>query len=87
MKKELSLRLSLMGRVKLCVVSWADAYAALFSLYLGEKVSTSHVMRITHAVLAFTILVFSYCSNPLLSLLFLAWFILTLLDCKKAGIK
>ncbi len=86
MKKELSLRLSLMGRVKLSVVSWADAYADLFSLYLGEKVSTGHVMRITHAVLAFTVLVFSY-GNALLSLLFLVWFILTLLDCKKAGIK
>lgn len=86
MKKELSLRLSLIGRVKLSVVSWADAYADLFSLYLGEKVSTGHVMRITHAVLAFTVLVFSY-GNALLSLLFLAWFILTLLDCKKAGIK
>ena len=86
MKKELSLRLSLMGRVKLSVVSWADAYADLFSLYLGEKVSTGHVMRMTHAVLAFTVLVFSY-GNALLSLLFLVWFILTLLDCKKAGIK
>jgi len=60
MKKELSLRLSLMGRVKLYVADWADAYANLFSLFLGEKVSTGHVMRITHAVLAFTVLVFSY---------------------------
>lgn len=87
MKKELSLRLSLTGRVKLYVAGWADAYANLFSLYLGEKVSTGHVMRITHAVVAFTILVFTYCSNSLWSLLFLAWFVLTLLDCKKAGIK
>ena len=50
MKKELSIRLSLLGRVKLFVAGWADAYANLFSLYLGEKVSTGHVMRITHAV-------------------------------------
>ena len=40
MKKELSIRLSLLGRVKLFVAGWADAYANLFSLYLGEKVST-----------------------------------------------
>ncbi|MCD7925450.1 MAG: hypothetical protein LUI85_12490 [Bacteroides sp.] len=86
MKKELSLRLSLMGRVKLYVADWADAYANLFSLFLGEKVSTGHVMRITHAVLAFTVLVFSY-GNALVSLLFLVWFVLTLLDCKRAGIK
>ena len=52
MKKELSIRLSLLGRVKLFVAGWADAYANLFSLYLGEKVSTGHVMRITHAVVA-----------------------------------
>lgn len=86
MKKELSLRLSLMGRVKLYVADWADAYANLFSLFLGEKVSTGHVMRITHTVLAFTVLVFSY-GNALVSLLFLVWFVLTLLDCKRAGIK
>lgn len=86
MKKELSLRLSLMGRVKLCMARWADAYAALFSLYLGEKVETGPVLRITHAVLAFTVLVFSY-GSALLSLLFLVWFILTLLDCKRVGIK
>ena len=70
MKKELSIRLSLLGRVKLFVAGWADAYANLFSLYLGEKVSTGHVMRITHAV----------------SMLFLIWFVLTLLDCKKSGV-
>lgn len=86
MKKELSIRLSLLGRVKLFVAGWADAYANLFSLYLGEKVSTGHVMRITHAVVAFMVLVFSYCSNPLLSMLFLIWFVLTLLDCKKSGV-
>lgn len=86
MKKELSLRLSLMGRAKLCVVGWADAYAALLSLYLGEKVETGPALRITHAVLVFTVLVFSY-GNALLSLLFLLWFILTLLDCKRAGIR
>ena len=43
-------------------------------------------MRITHAVVAFMGLVFSYCSNPLLSMLFLILFVLTLLDCKKSGV-
>ena len=63
MKKELSIRLSLLGRVKLFVAGWADAYANLFSLYLGEKVSTGHVMRITHAVVAFMVLVFPHAVN------------------------
>ena len=52
MKKELSIRLSLLGRVKLFVAGWADAYANLFSLYLGEKVSTGHVtVSYTHLTL------------------------------------
>lgn len=86
MKKEVSLRLSLMERVKLCVESWVDAYVNLLSLCLGEKVCAAHALRITHAMVAFTFLVFS-CGHALLSVLFLVWFALTLRDCKRAGIK
>ena len=64
MKKELSIRLSLLGRVKLFVAGWADAYANLFSLYLGEKVSTGHVMRITHAVVAFMAVSYTHLTLP-----------------------
>lgn len=86
MKKDLSLRLSLKERVKMAVVNVADAYAGLFSMYLGEEISTSRVLRITHALLAFTFLVFTY-GNAMASILFLFWFIGTLYDCVRAGIK
>ena len=77
-KKNFQFRLSLLGRVKLFVAGWADAYANLFSLYLGEKVSTGHVMRITHAVVAFYGAgLFLIAAIPLLSMLFLIWFVLT----------
>ena len=45
MKKELSIRLSLLGRVKLFVAGWADAYANLFSLYLGGSCDAYHTCR------------------------------------------
>lgn len=86
MKKDLSLRLSLKERIKAAVINTTDAYASLFSLYLGEEVSTSHVLRITHVMLAFTCLVFTY-GNVMVSILFLLWFIGTLYDCVRAGIK
>lgn len=86
MKKEVSLRLSWIERVKLSLVGWADAYASLLSFCLEEEISAGHALRITHAMLAFTFLVFS-CGNALLSVLFLVWFVLTLRDCKRAGIR
>ncbi|MCE2615761.1 MAG: hypothetical protein ACTTKN_03585 [Phocaeicola sp.] len=86
MKKDLSLRLSLKERVKMTIANAADSYAGLFSMYLGEEVSTSHVLRITHVMLAFTCLVFTY-GNVMISILFLLWFIGTLYDCVRAGIK
>ena len=83
MKKVLSLSLSLSQRVRMHVSTFVEAY--LFSRYMGEEISPSTVLKVTHAVIAFTILVFSY-GNVFFSLLTLGWFIVALLDCKKAGI-
>lgn len=85
MKKVLSLSLSLSQRVRMHVSTFVEAYARLFSRYMGEEISPSTVLKVTHAVIAFTILVFSY-GNVFFSLLTLGWFIIALLDCKKAGI-
>jgi hypothetical protein len=52
---------------------------------IEEKVTPGQALRILHAVIAFTVLVFS-CGNALLSVIFLIWFALTLLDCKRAGV-
>ena len=85
MKKVFSLSLSLSQRVRMHVSTFVEAYARLFSRYMGEEISPSTVLKVTHAVIAFTILVFSY-GNVFFSLLTLGWFIVALLDCKKAGI-
>lgn len=85
MKKEMSLRISLKERIKFCVNEFTERLADALCFCLEEKVTPSQVLRILHAVVAFTVLVFSY-GNALLSVLFLIWFILTLIDCKRAGV-
>lgn len=85
MKKEMTLRISLKERIKLCVNGWSETLAEALSTCLEEKVSPSQALRILHAVIAFTVLVFSY-GNAWLSVVFLIWFALTLIDCKRAGV-
>ena len=86
MKKEMSLRISLKQRFVLCMLSAVTPMARLLSECLEEEVSTEKTLRILHAVVAFTILVFSY-GHALMSVLFLLWFVLTLVGCKRAGIR
>ena len=85
MKKEISLRISLKERVKCYVASCAETLAQAMSVCLEEKVSLAQALRILHALVAFTVLVFSY-GHVFLSVLFLVWFVLTLIDCKRAGL-
>lgn len=85
MKKEMSLRISLKERIKYCVKDWSETFADVLSSSIEEQVSPSQALRILHAVVAFTVLVFSY-GNALLSVIFLVWFALTLLDCRRAGL-
>jgi hypothetical protein len=86
MKKEMSLRISLKQRFVLCMLSAVTPMVRLLSECLEEDVSAEKTLRILHAVVAFTILVFSY-GHALMSVLFLLWFVLTLVDCKRAGIR
>lgn len=83
MKKEISLRLSLMERARLFVGSQVESLAKFVSFCVEEDISSAQVWRILHAVLAFTVLVFSH-THALLSVLFLFWFALTLWDCRKS---
>ena len=85
MKKEMSLRISLKEQVKCCVKGWSETLADKLSDCIEEKVTPDQALRILHAVLAFTVLVFS-CGSALLSVVFLIWFALTLQDCKRAGV-
>ena len=85
MKKEISFRLSLNERIKCSVNELAVTLADALSCCVEERVSPAQALRILHAVIAFTFLVFSY-GNLLLSVLFLVWFALTLVDCKRSGL-
>ena len=85
MKKEMSLRISLKERLCLCAEGWSESLASAMSSCLEEKVSPVQALRILHAVVAFTVLVFS-CTHAVLSVMFLIWFVLTLLDCRRAGL-
>lgn len=84
MKKEMTLRISLKQHVKLYVANKLQPLADILSDSLEEPVSVDNLLRILHAVLAFTILVFSY-GNVWASVLFLLWFVATLIDCRRAG--
>ena len=86
MKKEMTCRISLKQRFVLCLMNIVAPVAHLLSVCLEEEISAEKTLRILHAVLAFTMLVFSY-GHALISVLFLIWFILTLVDCKRAGIR
>lgn len=85
MKKEMSIRISFKERIKLCINGWTETLAEAMSSCIEERISPSQALRILHAVIAFTVLVFSY-THALLSVLFLIWFVLTLIDCKRAGV-
>ena len=86
MKKEMSLRISLKQRFTLCILNMVTPIARVMSDCLEEEVSAEKTLRILHAVVAFTVLVFSY-GHALMSVLFLIWFVLTLVDCRRVGIR
>lgn len=86
MKKEMALRISLMERMKMYALSSVAPLARVLSDVVEEEISAEKTLRMLHAVIAFTALVFSY-GHALISVLFLIWFALTLRDCKRAGLK
>lgn len=87
MKKELTLQAPILGNLKTAFHSYAESYASIMSLFLGESISTSFALRITHAVLAGIFLFFSPSAGIEVCLLCLAWFIVSLYLCKKGGLK
>ena len=86
MKKEMALRISLKERIKLYVLASVAPMARVLSDVLEEEISAEKTLRILHVVIACTALVFTY-GHALMSVLFLIWFALTLVDCRRAGLK
>lgn len=66
---------------------WLNQENKLFSYFLEESINNVNVLRVTHAFIAFTFLISSSFSNPLVSLGCLFWFIMTLYLCRKGGLK
>lgn len=87
MKKESTLQAPILGNLKTAFHSYAESYASIMSLFLGESISISFALRITHAVLAGIFLLFSPSAGIGVCLLCLAWFVLTLYSFKKGGTK
>ena len=87
MKKESILQVPKLGNLKTAFHSYAESYAFIMSLFLGESISPSFALRITHVVLAFVFLLFSPSAGFEVCLLSFAWFVLTLYSCKKGGLK
>ena len=86
MKKELSVSMSLGVKARMFVQSVGESLAGVYSTLLEENVSVSQAWKILHATVAFTFAVFCWC-NVLLHLLLVAWFVFTIWDCKRAGLK
>ncbi len=85
MKKEMSLRIPLNERIKCSVNDFMAILANVLSQCVEEEISPAQTLRILHAIIAFAFLVFSF-GNVLISVLFLIWFALTLIGCRRMGV-
>ena len=83
MKKQTTLQLQPAALSALIV--WLNSDNSLFSSVLESTVSNRQVLRIAHAVLAFSVLL--CCGSVLPALLCLAWFAWSLALCRKGGLK
>lgn len=66
---------------------WLSRENKLFSYFLEESISNANVLRVCHALTAFTFLISSSFSNPVVSLVCLFWFVMALYLCKKGGLR
>lgn len=86
MKKELSVSMNMGMKVREFIQDTGEGLAAVYSSLLEEKVSVTQAWKIMHASVAGTFAVFGWCS-AWVHVLLVAWFLFTLWDCKKAGLK
>lgn len=66
---------------------WLNRENQLFSSVLEDSVSNRQVCLMTHASLAFSVLVCAAFVSAVPALLCLAWFVVSLHLCKKGGLK
>lgn len=87
MKKEISLRRSYADYAKSMVMNVAERFAKFLSVSVEEEISPLQALCILQAVLSFTVLVFSVCVPLVVRLLMLAWFVFSLRQCRRSGLK
>lgn len=86
MKKELSVSMNLSMKVKNYIQGTGEGLANIYSSLLEERVSVNQAWKILHASVAFSFAAFTWCS-AWVSALLVTWFLFTLWDCKKSGLK
>lgn len=87
MKKEISLRRSRIDYAKSVVMNYVEHFAKFLSALVEEEISPFQSLCILQVLFSFTILVFSVCVPLLVRLLMLSWFVFSLWQCKRAGLK
>lgn len=85
MKKQTTLKLQPAALSALIV--WLNSDNSLFSSVLESTVSNRQVLLIGHACLAFSALVCACTLSPMVAVLMLLWFVVSLSLCKKGGIR
>ena len=86
MKKELSVSMTLGMKVKNFIQDTGDSLATIYSALMEESITRNQAWKILHASVAFTFAVFAWC-GLFVHFLLVAWFLFTLWDCKRAGLK
>lgn len=86
MKKELSLTLNFVTKTRMFIQSVGENLAKVYSSLLEEPISVKKAWKIFHASVAFCFAAFTSCS-VFIHFILVTWFLFTLWDCNRAGIK
>lgn len=85
MKEQTTLQLNQSAQSAISV--WLNSENSMFSDIIEDKVSNLQVMLLGHACLAFSALVCACTLSPMVAVLMLLWFVVSLSLCKKGGIR
>lgn len=82
-------RPSVWGWLKLCVLnsSWLVALSRLYARLLETDITLLQAFHLTHAQLAFFLMLFPVDFSVVIRLLLLGWFAVTLVQCRRSGLK
>ena len=88
MKKQITIQsVPMFAGLKKSVTKYAEKYAKFLSSIIEMEISASNAVRITHTIIAFCILLLSASGNIFFFLICFVWFVVTLLDCRKGGLR